>query len=295
MKIVQIASICLGTLSLLASGANAQQGTKTVALKQTLQPVTRSYPRVAADILGIKTGMTVSQVETIAEKTYPGKPEIGLGTDTYSYKVVEAQSHPFVKQITFINQTKHSRDVLELDFGSPVSGNTLYKMNRDISYSQVLNAPLVSTLKASLRKKYGPVSSYQDNRGDDMYTDVWRFKQGSQSICKHFCMQSWTTTQISDLKQLDPTAPPLVPGWNQRGNALSAMDSACGSDNQNDFTIVARIFGFSADKTKVSNLDVSIWDSTACVDDTKGAMKQLKAAAIGFYNSASKTPAAPKL
>lgn len=295
MKIVQIASIGLGTLSLLASGAYAQQDTTTVALKQTLQPVTRSYPGVAADILGIKTGMTVSQVKTIAGKIYPGKPQIGLGRDSYSYKVVEAQSHPFVKYIIFIHKTKHSRDFLEVHFGSPASGNTLYKMYRDVTYSQILDAPLASTLKASLIKKYGPVSSYQDNRGDAMYTDVWRFKQGSRSICKYFCMQSWTTTQISDLNRLDPTAPPLVPGWNQRGNALSAMESACGSDDKNDFTIVAKIFEFGADKTKVNNLDVSIWDSAACVNDTKEATKQLKVAAIEFYKRASKTPAAPAL
>lgn len=296
MKVTLIASIGLVALIFLAPSANAQQTTTTVSFAQTLQPVTRSYPGVSADILGIQTGMTVAQAEAIAAKNYPGKAQESLTSDTYTYKNVAVQSQPFVNQVIYTNKTARTYDSLELGFSSPVTGNTLVKMYRDMNFDQ-LKGPLVSTLETALIKKYGPVSAYQDYiQSDEMYTGVWRFKQKSLTICKHFCTQpGGGTGSTSDLTRLDPTATPLVPGWNQSANAMSALDGECGSDNRNDFTIVAKIFANNIDKTKAASLVISVWDSAACVDDTREAIKQLKAAAIKFYNAASKPAAAPKL
>ena len=73
MKAIRIASIGLAALFVLAPGANAQQASTTVSYVPKLFPALHSYPGASADILGIRVGMTVSQAETIAEKSYPSK------------------------------------------------------------------------------------------------------------------------------------------------------------------------------------------------------------------------------
>lgn len=293
MKRVLTALIGVAALSIPAPGARAQQpNTTTVLFAQTLRPAARSYPGVDPDILGIRTGMTVSQAEAIAEKSYQSKPQEYRDSDFYTYKEVVVHSHPFVQHVTFTKRTADTSDELTLYFNSPVTGNTLYAMSRMIEFEDTqkddpksaLNDPLVSTLQASLIKKYGPISFHYMNG----VRFGWAFTPKSQINCKsEDCIAdgsfSW---QDPNLNQLEP----LFGHWGQ-------LEGQCGTppDGSTPFSIYANIDTNGSDQTKARDMQVSIWDPSTCIDDGKEAIKQLNADAIKFYKTVSKTPAAPTL
>lgn len=286
MKIVWIASIGLAALSLLATAVNAQQKTTTVALVQKLQPVPRSYPGVATDILGIRTGMTVSQAEAIAEKNYPAKPKEYKDPDTFEYKGVTVQSEPFVQRVDFISQTGDTIDTLSLLFSTPATGNTLYAMSRLLQfYRGPVSAPLVNALYPSLIKKYGPLSYNPDRDQNTIAPMIWAFTQSSRTICKSTfdCVSIFSPVQTTDLTDM---------GQGDWGR----LQSQCGVPKVQSyvFMVSAGIYANQSDQTKADRMHVSIWDSATCMNDGKEAVKQLTAAAIKFYNSVYKPPT-PKL
>ncbi len=277
MEVLRITSICLVALFMPTLGANALESPKpppTIkdSLVQKIQPVSRSYPGVSADILGIRTGMTVSKAEAVAEKSYAGKykPEVSHASVAliysppfgYGSEGVNVQSQPFINYILFNRSTDAAMDQLKLYFSSPATGNTLLGAWRRISYNQGHQDPSVSTVKALLIKKYGP-TSYQSKAQDGGLTFAWAFKHKSPPPKKF-----WV-----DL--------PGAIGTLSSYNSIENLQRACSSTPSfpDVFRIDAKI---EANKDRVRELTITVWDAAACVNDAQEAKKQLTAAAIKY-------------
>lgn len=289
MNTVRIGWIGLAALFVLTPCANAQQANPTFSFKQTFQPANPSFPGVSPDILGVRTGMTVSQVEAIAEKHYRGKPSEFKAPDTFGYKEVTAQSDPFVQTMHFDTETADTSDVLDLGFTTPVTGDTVYTMTRKIKFYKFDVAksaqvdPSVSAVKEALIKKYGPPSYLEVGDVTHEVQMRWEFTPTkSRVICKGPCDAG-------------------VFGVASEQMQLSQLAQDCGYNDDNGspnpiFGIQAEIEANRFDSSKADDLSVSMTDVQACMKDGKEAINQLKTNAIKLYIAVSaKAPAAPKL
>ncbi|TAL80977.1 MAG: hypothetical protein EPN46_03025 [Candidimonas sp.] len=294
MGAIRRASIGLVALFISTPGANAQEEFPTikdkVSLVQNFQPVFRSYPGVSADSLGIRTGMTVSKAEAIAEKNYgtKSKPSVSHLSDTLIYDPgnFSIESRPFISYVSFSHWMGIMLDSLTLHFSSPVTGNTLLGMSRQISYYQSasIKTPSVSTIKTRLIKKYGP-TSYQSKARDGGLIIGWIFGQKELFICKtHDCMGGHFTG---------------VPNFFSSGSIPGKPNllTQCGAtaSGPNIFRIDAKIDANKSAKAEIRDVTISIWDVSTCVNDATEAKKQLTAAAIKYDKATYKPAAGPEL
>lgn len=265
MQITRIAPIALVALAIMIPSARAQKNQISVKLVQTAKLITRPHPGVNADILGIHIGMTVSQAEAIAAKSYPGKPKETEHPPEFAiYRGIYANSQPFVGSVVFGDP---NTDSLTLYFSSPATGNAVYAMFRYVYFHNPLSAPLMSTVKASLIKKYGP-SSFQ---GGGVY--IWQF--GKQSL-EHCAPPASGVTVACDVDSLQDGDP------GQAGEAFGRSGVAMGISAQ---------IGSSADNTKAGSLNVTLQDYQDQENSINVTTKQLKNAAIQYYNKVAKAPA----
>lgn len=278
MKAIRIASLGLVALFILTPGASALTPFPTIkaSLVQKVQPVSHSYPGVSADILGIRTGMSLSKAEAVAEKSYAGshKPEVShssvnlIYTPPFGYGTggVKVQSHPFISYIAFNGMTDGTMDQLQLYFSSPASGNTLLGARRQISYESARQVPFVSTVKALLIKKYGP-PSYQSKAQDGGLTFTWGFKHKRPPSKKFFV-------------NLPGAAAVLSPD-----DSVKNLQQDCSSAPSfpDVFRIDAKIN--ATNTARVGVLTILMWDPSACVNDAQEAKKQLTAAAIKYWEA----------
>lgn len=261
-----------------------------VALVQKFQPVLRSYPGVRADMLGIRTGMSVIKAEAVAAKSYGGKtkPFVSQLSDSLIYGPgnFTIQSRPFVGSVSFTRSRGIMLDMLELHFGSPVTGNTLLGMTRNISYSPTRSqkTPSIRLIKSLLVRKYGP-PSYQSQTQEGGLTMGWVFGQTKRFACKtdgcvggHFTGVPTVFSSSGDLDKSDLRTP-------------------CGvaASGPNIFTIDANINARRSAKTEVSGVIVSLWNAVACLNDGMEAKRQLMAAASKYWKVKYKPRAGPKL
>ena len=170
MKSAHIAVIGVLAMAVMTPSANAQNSTYT--LVQTAKPIPASYPGVNANILGLRIGMTVSQAETIAAKTFPGsKSQEFKSAVSINYPGGLASSQSYVSRVDL---RSGPFDSLRLYFTNPATGNVLYGMTASIDYPDVSKAPLMTALGARLVKEYGPGS-------EGSYT--WNFGKRSLDKC----------------------------------------------------------------------------------------------------------------
>lgn len=183
MKIRRIVVLALAGLAVMAGSANASPtctagaanaAAVTCTLVQTAQPITRTYPGVDASILGIRTGMTVSQVEAIAAQRGLGKPQETKTSLSVNYQGNTAQSQIFISKVAYQNATSGD---LTIYFGSPTTGNTVYKIDQSLGFPDISSAPFMDVAASALIKKYGPTS--YENYGS--YT--WQFGKTSLEKC----------------------------------------------------------------------------------------------------------------
>lgn len=234
--------------------------------------------------------MTVSAAEVIADKSYDGKskPWVSRGSDSLIYGPgnFSIQSDPFIAEISFTHQAGIVSDFLTLHFSSPVTGNTLLGMTRQISDHQTSRqkTPSISTIKALLIKKYGP-TSYQSQTQDGGLIIGWDFGQKKLVICKTQDCMGGHFTGVSNVFS--------------SGTSLDKYEllTPCGvtASGPNIFRIHAKIDASQSAKTEVSGVTVSIWDTAICLNDGQEAKKQLAAAAITYWKATYKPPAGPKL
>ena len=266
MQIARIAPIGLLALATLVPSARAQNNQISVKLVQTAKLITSPHPGVNADILGVHIGMTVSQAEAIAAKSYPGKPkETEHPPDTVVYQGIYANSQPFVGTVVFGDP---NNDSLTLYFSSPATGNVVYAMFRYVYFHNPLNAPLLSTVKASLIKKYGP-SSYQSDGG---HSYIWQF--GKQSL-EHCAPPASGVTVACDVESLEDGDP------GEAGEAFGRSGVAMG---------IAAQINTSADNTKAGGLILTVQDYEDQNNSITVTNKQLNDAAIKYYNKVAKAP-----
>jgi hypothetical protein len=299
MQVIKALSLSAFTLFIAVSGVSAQAPLKTISrtlpLTSTLQPVYRNYRGVSADILGIRTGMSVAKVETIAKKSLGDKDKPQLlrshASLVYGPGNFTIQSSPFITEIIIDHSVGIVDDYLTLYFSSPVSDNTLWAMSRRISYygaSGQQVPPTVSTLQSLLIKKYGP-TSYQAASQDGELSLAWVFGPKERVVCKtHDCLGG---TFLMD-------APAFLTGAGKRNDdvANSAL-APCGTTAgyPNLFRITAKIEPNKSAKGQARGMTVSMWDASACMNDMKGAENQLMANAIKYYRTTRKPSPAPRL
>ena len=266
MHIPRIAPISLLALAIMLPSARAQQNQISVKLVQTAKLITRPHPGVNADILGIHIGMTVSQAEAIAAKSYPGKPkETEHPPETAVYRGIYANSQPFVGSVVFGDP---NTDSLTLYFSSPATGNAVYAMFRYVYFHNPLSAPLMSTVRASLIKKYGP-SSYSSDGGHGY---IWQFGKQSLEPCAPNASGVTHPCDVDSLQDGDPS---------EAGEAFQRSGVAMG--------ISAQIIT-SADNTKAGGLILTVQDYQDQNNSINVTKKQLNDAAIKYYNKVAKAP-----
>ncbi|MHB1935189.1 MAG: hypothetical protein ACYCOR_01225 [Acidobacteriaceae bacterium] len=271
MQITRIAPIGLLALAIMIPSARAQNNQISVKLVQTSKLITSPHPGVNADILGVHIGMTVSQAEAIAAKSYPGKPKETEHPPEFAvYRGIYANSQSFVGSVVFGNP--NTGDSLTLYFSSPATGNVVYAMYRDIRPPDPLSAPLYSAVKASVIKKYGPFSYHESwPAPEDEY--IWQF--GKQSL-EHCAPPAGGVTVACDVESLQDGDP------GEAGEAFGRSGVAMG--------IFAQIVSSNADGTKLGALDVTIEDYQDQNNSINVTTKQLNNAAIKYYNKAAKAP-----
>ena len=296
------AYICtVGLLALVLMAASARAGNVNIPLVQTAQPITRAYPGVKTDVLGIKIGMAASQAEAIANGIYGKKPPNAFPLLSFGDNGTAINSQPFVNHELFVNCTAQKCDSLALNFTSPVTGNALYRAFRKINFDEDHDSklfPPIDAIKASLIKKYGP-PSYQQEYGPQTgehkspYGEIviaWVFSKDSRITCTSYdCIgaasiqgDSW---DLSDPVWSSQNFPTFTRQYFQKRCGISAGSPAV-------FKILATIDASGKNASTARKVTVAIWDPQACVNDGVQLTKQLEMTAAKFPKAGAN--AAPK-
>jgi hypothetical protein len=158
-------------------------------LVETVKPPLAAYPGVDASLLGIRTGMSVQQVEAIAAKLGLRNPSV---TENNFNGYVEVGNKVQVSSgDNYIARLEYQKDSvgnspgrsLKVLFTSPATGNISYAVfvQDSFSYDDPSKDPLaVKTVTAELLHQFGPASQ-QDFEGEAS-TLCWNFSQ--QSLIK---------------------------------------------------------------------------------------------------------------
>ncbi|HYW76347.1 MAG TPA: hypothetical protein VFA48_06940 [Gammaproteobacteria bacterium] len=271
----------MGLLALVLIATNAKAGTENFTLAETATPITRTYPGVDATVLGIRTGMTVSQAEAIATKSYSKKTRGSASPLSFFFTGGILQTKPLVPYIAFSKRTTHAGDYLLLWFTTPSTDSTVYYIRRNIDFNagteNVALFPPIDAIRASLIKKYGP-PSYQEKIGPSAVQSgapgqegklvlAWIFNKNSRLSCQsRSCVGRMIQGEALNLGESKP----------QYGKFLRQM---CGTSAGSTavFKIVATIDASGQDKT-ADVITVSMWDAQACVDDGEQVLNQFNAA-----------------
>jgi hypothetical protein len=299
-----------------AATSQVPENPNAVTLVRAFQPIIPSYSGAAEDLLGIRLGMTLTQAEKISSKAYSGDPTVYKLFYVFNHKEVSVKSRRFVSYIQYTKKTPGMADHLLLGFNSPVGDDRLVAMMRDIEFdSPAANEPLVSSIQASLVKKYGTPAAKNDFQGLQLW---WAYNQKGRVPCPNggcFNDQPYGPSYFGRF-----VAPP-TPGGGQYSlnlfkpapsNSFSyTMTQRCGDigttqvaskDGVGSVALVAdddvvriwaNIILSSVDSSKALSMEIYIYYIQPCVDDLVDARSQMKAAAIKRYHAISKTPAVP--
>lgn len=267
IKIGLIGLALLGVPGVAAANAN-------MTLVPKIKPIARSYPGVKANILGVTTDMTVSQVEAIAAKSYPAKPEIGrsqagnfryLGDRGFAGGLpTDRESQPYVYRVLYTG--KHSQ--FGAYFTTPVMGNVSFSVGLAQGFYNHFNSispaePLVSVEEQKLIKKYGPPSLvYQD-------TMWWAFSRHGLIKCPNGLR---SPAPACDYPASGATSPALI-----------ANDCGLVKDGV-EFFIQANFETNNSDHTRVVDMSTLIEDARMSVINDAETKTQLRNAAIAAYD-----------
>jgi len=303
------------TNAVQGSSGNAPQNANGVPLVRTFQPVIPSYSGAAQDLLGVRLGMPMAQAEKIASKTYPSNPVVQRAKYRIAYKEVTAESRPFVQYVEYTKATADTTDQLLLGFNSPVGDSRVVSMERLINFApHAADDPLVSSIQASLFKKYGTPSGKNTFQGTQFW---WAYSQKGRLPCKFgACFADYNANYGAGAPTFggrmtalhtDGGDFNLSPDGNSIGHVSASADfnlastQRCGAFISNSNKLVAddvvRIWATisqnGADSSKAAQMELAVYYSKPCVDDVIDARSQMQAAAIKQYHAVSKTPAAP--
>lgn len=298
-----------------AATSQVPKNANAVTLVRTFQPIIPSYSGAAEDILGIRLGMALPQAEKIASKTYSGDPTVYKLFYVFNHKEVSVKSRPFVSYIQYAKKTPGMTDQLLLGFNSPVGDDRLVAMMRYIEFdSHVANEPLVSSIQASLVKKYGAPAATNNYNGLELW---WAYSQKGPVPCpigRCFNGKPYGPSYFNRF-----VAAPSPGGGQSLLNFKPAPSNSftytmlqrCGDvvtkqvgskDGVGSVDLVAdddvvriwaNIYTSNVDSSKAGAMELYIYYVKPCVDDLVDARSQMKAAAIERYHAISKAPAAP--
>ncbi|MDE2293982.1 MAG: hypothetical protein KGL36_00840 [Gammaproteobacteria bacterium] len=288
------------TQAVAGSSGSAPQDPNAVPLVRTFQPVIPSYSGAAEDLLGVRLGMPLAQAEKIASKTYPDSPVVQRFKYRLAYKEVTVESQPFVQYVEYTKATANTTDQLLLDFNSPVGDSRVVSMERLINFDpHAANEPLVSSIQASLLKKYGTPSGTNTNALTQFW---WAYSQKGRLPCQYGdCFADWNASYGVGSPTGGGPLTALRPDGGVFKLDFNLLNQRCGSfvgspNMQVDDDIVriwASISSNRADSSKAAQMELAIYYSKPCVDDVLDARTQMQAAALKRYHAISKTPAAP--
>jgi alpha-tubulin suppressor-like RCC1 family protein len=237
---------------------------QNIPLAQTAKPITRAYPGVDASVLGIRTGMTVSQVEAMAAQRGLGKPdesatEVSVSLDHFfalSGEKLQVSSKAYVYRVGF-GRTGNS--TVEVSFSSPATGNRSDAIALHTSYPPNPNGdPLtVTALATKLLHKYGPPSFeiHGKDAGGGWY--LW-----------------WDFTKQSLLQTCNKTIPCFPYPGEFDFSSILASDAHRPKQIHPDFYIVAWVRPNSSDRGKAGQLDLSMGDVQFATLDRGAALQQ---------------------
>lgn len=305
----------LHTNSVAGTSGDAAQSPNAVALVRNFKPVIPSYSGASEDLLGIRLGMPMAQAEKIASKTYPGNPVLQRAKYRIAYKEVTVESQTYVQYVEYTKATADTTDQLLLGFNSPVGDSRVVSMERLINFApHAADEPLVSSIQASLFKKYGNPSGRNTFLGTQFW---WAYNQKDRLPCvSGDCFADYNATYGAGAPTFggrmtalhtDGGDFNLSPDGNSIGHVSASADfnlaltQRCGAVISHSNRLVAddvvRIWATisqnGADSSKAAQMELAVYYSKPCVDDAIDARSQMQAAAIKQYHAISKTPAAP--
>jgi len=220
-------------------------------LVQTVKPPTAAYPGVDASLLGIRTGMSVQQVEAIAAKLGLGRPSMTYtnfsGNVAVGNKVLVTASDNYIERINYQKDAGGNAPSLSVvvNFTSPATGNSSYEVevNKNYPYDQNKDPLEVNTVMADLLHQFGP-ATHQNN----LPVQRW--------LCWNFTGQS--------LIKISPQHPNCYTSILNQSPPLLA-----------DYFIAAGVSLNPKNPTKVLGVGESIGDNRLPLLDGDAAIKQL--------------------
>ena len=220
-------------------------------LVQTAKPPTAAYPGVDASLLGIRTGMSVKQVEAIAAKLGLGRPSTTInsfnGNVAVGNTVIVTASDNYIERINYQKDPVGNSPGLSVEvmFTSPATGNSSYyvEVNKNYPYDQNKDPVEVNTVMADLLHQYGPAT--HQNTSPEQHWLCWNFN--GQSLIK--ISPNHPNCYTSILNQ----SPPLLA----------------------DFFIAAGVSTNPRNPTKVLGIGESIGDNRLPLMDSNAGIKQL--------------------
>ena len=287
-----VSSVLCGS-SLVFAAACKPNGTDnfecTMTLENSSGPVPTVNPHVSLDILGIKPGMSLTEVKRIMVAHYKSEPsenssgqygQSGEGASGYLvYKNVSMHTRPWVYELVNANNS-YGFDQTTVLFATPATGQTVVTIRRIVQFRTP--GPTVKQLLAALDKKYGPESipGRRDKAG--FITLNWVYgKDGKLEACKeNFCQCPGS----ANLGYIQTTLDTIPTGANY-DKSLANDEYECVSAQVN--------FSFN-DPVHATELDVVVNDPAEKVHTTKELYEQMHAAAVAEYKS-EKPSKAPTL
>lgn len=258
---------------------------ENMTIKQTAKPLEYTYPGVSLDILGLKLGMTLGQVEKTIAGYSKNKPTLTSANMSMTYKTVTVASQNFTSKLVV---QKDGQNSITVYFGSPATGNRVVHIDRVMYFPDTKTAPTIKVLNAALDKKYGPPTKTELSP-----TKLYRLWDFGRHKLRASCPKSddafCEAVSYGYGAWGDQRYDPHENSYYSPAH-LYRKSYAFG----NYVNVAANISAAGDDSSRVRKVLLSLSDQADEAITYDQALKQLQAAAIAAYNK--ETPgAAPKL
>lgn len=246
-----------------------------VNLVKTASVPSRTYIG-ATDIIGIKPGMTLSDVSSLLQADGWSEPEVKTNTLTMRVASVSVSSQNYPS--TLFSFKKNGEETIIVHFATPSTGGGVVSIGRVVKFSSPETAPKVTDVISGLNQKYGSKYSYSSSVGsfgDSLY--IWVYNDKAQNICNGGMFNNCRGGPL----ELQPT------------NTESYRDAL----KQGAYLTVSAevsVHSFS-DRGRVSELKISVNDVEKKLITLEQAIEQLKASAQTLYEKNAIPQRAPRL
>lgn len=252
IQIGRVRATLLGALiaaSLAAPAMAEQVMLKPAAPAAAYHPAGRKI-----DVLGIVPGMAPDAVRVILVQQYGNAKTIqeNMGLE---FRGVAVSTQNYITRMT----ARKGPDDIIVYFATPTTGNGVIEVTRQLTYTSVADAPLLSQVRKDLADQYGPPAFDGPAVGTgEIQLMAWSYKGDQPGACKaSACRADFNDgLSVADL----PTYQRAI----RRGNEL---------------VIIGVLLASIADPTRASSVVTTVSDTATKLRTLEAALKQMQAGA----------------